>query len=369
MDEEREHTATDEEEPEDEKLQLGDRRLEKFIEDLATKGSKIGAFTDEATNMAKNLHGVSKAVNVLEISIGDMDSELMSVGYEQQSVEEQLAELPPEQQRVRKSTAQSVKGLQNLQKEGNSDRDSKAFFLDEIAVLERSIGLGSGWTSNQLHKKRQLERAVEELVADKERRQQELNQVRRENGAGRDSTARASDALDATASELEATQTNVAKFEGQVAEHAEKKRLKQDEMRDLYAEHERLQELDPKLFKQVEDGLKEISDLQRRQHEQTRKIDTAGAVLDATVHSKDQKQREIDDAKVFTKVRASELSALEASIASSSSEALELEKQSERTGKLKEASYVDDLTFAVSDPSQHSYFMGLMRARFEIDEG
>ena len=57
----------------------------------------------------------------------------------------------------------------------------------------------------------------------------------------------------------------------------------QDEMRDLYAEHERLQELDSKLFKQVEDGLKEISDLQRRQHEQTRKIDTAGAVLDATV--------------------------------------------------------------------------------------
>ena len=38
-------------------------------------------------------------------------------------------------------------------------------------------------------------------------------------------------------------------------------------------------------------------------------------------------------------------------------------------GVIMVASYVDDLTFAVSDQSQHSYFMDLMRARFEIDEG
>jgi hypothetical protein len=170
---EREQTLTEDEEKEEEKLSLGDRRLEKFVDELVTKGSvKIGAFTDEAVNMAKHLHEVYKAVNELEINIGDMDSEVMSIGYEQQSVQEQLAELPPEQQRVRKSTAQSTKGLQHLQKEAVSDSESKVFFRDEIATLERGIGLGSGWTANQLHRKKQLERAVEELVADKERRQQ-----------------------------------------------------------------------------------------------------------------------------------------------------------------------------------------------------
>jgi hypothetical protein len=38
-------------------------------------------------------------------------------------------------------------------------------------------------------------------------------------------------------------------------------------------------------------------------------------------------------------------------------------------GVIMVASYVDDLTFAVSDPAQHAYFMDLMRSRFEIDEG
>jgi hypothetical protein len=40
--------------------------------------------------------------------------------------------------------------------------------------------------------------------------------------------------LEATAAELESTRVSVAKFEAQVTEHAEKKRVKQDEMRDHY---------------------------------------------------------------------------------------------------------------------------------------
>ena len=38
-------------------------------------------------------------------------------------------------------------------------------------------------------------------------------------------------------------------------------------------------------------------------------------------------------------------------------------------GVIMVASYVDDLAFVVSDLVQHAYFVGLMRSRFEIDEG
>jgi hypothetical protein len=34
------------------------------------------------------------------------------------------------------------------------------------------VGLGSGWTASQLAKQRQLQRSIEEISSDKERRQQ-----------------------------------------------------------------------------------------------------------------------------------------------------------------------------------------------------
>lgn len=39
------------------------------------------------------------------------------------------------------------------------------------------MGLGAGWTGDQLRKQRDLRRTIEELDVDKERRQQELDQV------------------------------------------------------------------------------------------------------------------------------------------------------------------------------------------------
>lgn len=109
----------------------------------------------------------------------------------------------------------------------------QAFFEREIATLERAIGLGSGWTASQLAKKRQLQRNIEEISSDKERRQQDLDQLRRENEAGRLSTTRTSDALEATADELEKVQVAISVCEAQVAEAQLAKIRKQEEMRDL----------------------------------------------------------------------------------------------------------------------------------------
>jgi hypothetical protein len=75
--------------------------------------------------VAKQLHDSLSTVNDLEVAIGDLDSEIMSTGYEQQSVDEQVAELPPELARVRKATASSVAALQQCARDFEADNDSK----------------------------------------------------------------------------------------------------------------------------------------------------------------------------------------------------------------------------------------------------
>lgn len=78
---------------------------------------------------AKKLNDVLATVNDLEVAIGDLESEMMSTGYEQQSVDEQVAELPPELARVRKANASSVAALQQCAKDFEADNDSKVKHL------------------------------------------------------------------------------------------------------------------------------------------------------------------------------------------------------------------------------------------------
>lgn len=58
-----------------------------------------------------------------------------------------------------------------------ADNEAKDYCQREIAALEEAVGLGAGWTGDQLRKQRDLRRTIEELDVDKERRQQELDQV------------------------------------------------------------------------------------------------------------------------------------------------------------------------------------------------
>jgi septal ring factor EnvC (AmiA/AmiB activator) len=109
----------------DSKLNLGDRKLERMIEELAVAPPKLHALRDEMEHMAKQLHGVLSTVNDLEVAIGDLDSEIMSTGYEQQSVDEQVAELPPELARVRKATSARVAALEQCARDFEIDNESK----------------------------------------------------------------------------------------------------------------------------------------------------------------------------------------------------------------------------------------------------
>ncbi len=152
-------------------LKLGDRKLERFVIELTNAGARMGSLKEEVESTAKRLHEGLASVNDLEIAIGDMDSDMMSVGYELQSIEAQTAELPPEQARIRKATAACVKAIDQLNRDFAADNEGKAFFEQEIASLEQTIGLGAGWTATQLTKQRQLQRAIEELVVDKDRKQ------------------------------------------------------------------------------------------------------------------------------------------------------------------------------------------------------
>jgi hypothetical protein len=119
-----------------------------------------------------------------------------------------------------------------------------------------------------------------------------LDQLRRENEAGRLSTQRSSDALDATAEELEKVEAAIAVSEAAVAEAHHAKILKQAEMREYYAEHEQAMELFPKTLAAVEQGVLELNALDHAYHDLIRKHETMNKILDATAHSKEAKQRE-----------------------------------------------------------------------------
>ena len=317
-----------------EKLHLGDRALERWVTQLMGAPSKLHALRDECEKLAQILHGVLRSVSDLEVQAGDIDSEAMSTAYEQQMIDEQIAELPPEQARLRKAAASMNKALEQLKADFESDNDSKAFFEQAIAKLEVEVGLGAGWTQGQLQKKRALQRQIEEVAVDKERRQQELDQVRRENAAGREATERSAAALTRTEEELAATRASTAKFEAEAAAHTEAKRLKQEEMKVMYAEHGRLAELDPVTQRAVEDGVKEINEVHRQTHEVQRRTDILMKQMDASAHAKEAKQRDIDEARLHSKHRREEMEEIKAATAVVRSETAEVLKQAGQVKRL-----------------------------------
>jgi chromosome segregation ATPase len=161
-----------------------------------------------------------------------------------------------------------------------------------------------------------------------------LDQLRRENEAGRLSTQRSSDALDATAEELEKVEAAIAVSEAAVAEAHHAKILKQAEMRDYYAEHEQAMELFPKTLAAVEQGVLELNALDHAYHDLIRKHETMNKILDATAHSKEAKQRELDEAHLCTKVRKAEIADIKDKTELVIKEAKEIRKQREHIMKL-----------------------------------
>ena len=101
-------------EPTEIKLHLGDRKLERWVEDLKAAPAKLNALKDAVVDLALKLHETHAGVNDLEVSIGDMDSDVMSTAYELEHLQEQIAEQGPEQARLRKATAAMQKQLEQL---------------------------------------------------------------------------------------------------------------------------------------------------------------------------------------------------------------------------------------------------------------
>ena len=329
-------TPAEEEEPPpvEEKLHLGEKVLERFVQELVDAPPKLQSLRDEVVHLGRDLHNALKEVNDCEVAIGDMDSEIMSTAYEQSAIDEQIAELPPEQARMRKATAASTKATEQLEKEYADDLDAKAFFEAEIAALERAVGLGAGWTQGQLAKQRLLQRQIDELEVDKERRQQELDQVRRETAAGKEATGRHQAALAAMEEEIAANQAAMLRYEALTAEQVEAKRRTAEAMKDLYSEKERLAELDPSTAAAVERGVKEINEIHHHQHELTRQIEILAKQLDASASATDQKQREVDEAKLRTRHKREEMDETRAATKVTKGEAAEARKHAAQTAKL-----------------------------------
>lgn len=49
--------------------------------------------------------------------------------------------------------------------------DETAFFRREIEVLEESIGLGAGWTAEQLERKHRLDHEIADRLRERDRKQ------------------------------------------------------------------------------------------------------------------------------------------------------------------------------------------------------
>jgi len=331
--------AEPEPEPEDEnkipdRLHLGEKRFEQFVSDLKDGPPKLHALGDEVMGLALPLHRVLASVNDLEVAIGELDSDIMSTAYEQQSLDEQIAELTPEQARVRKATAGCEKAAEQLDKDYAADMDSIAFLGNEIKALEAKVGLGAGWTAAQLSKKRALEREIEELEVDKERRQQELDQVRRETAAGREQSERMLAQIGANEVALSEVKAGVARYKAEAEEILAQKRGKQEEMKEQYDEHQRLMELNPELGAQVEKGVTEINDMHHANAELMRRIDLTAKQLDASASATEVKQREIDEARMRTRHRREEIEETKAATAVIVAEASAVRKQARKISKL-----------------------------------
>lgn len=101
-------------EPAEVKLHLGDRKLERWIEDLKAAPAKLNSLKDAVVDLALKLHETHAGVSDYEVKIGDMDSDLMSTAYELEHLNEQISEQGPEQARLRKAIAAMQKQVEQL---------------------------------------------------------------------------------------------------------------------------------------------------------------------------------------------------------------------------------------------------------------
>ena len=158
--------------------------------------------------------------------------------------------------------------------------------------------------------------------------------MRRENAAGRDATTRSSAALASTETELAAVREATAKHLALAAEHQANKLVTQANIKDLYAEHERLSALDPETSAAVERGVKDILDVCNSQRDIQRKIDIALKTLEASASAKDVKQREIDEAKLRTRHRRDEIAEIKQAIKEVGAETAETLKEAKQIRKM-----------------------------------
>ena len=229
-------------EEEEEDLRLHDVELEKFVETLKQAPSKFNALKDEVLSVAKQLHRNLASIDAAENSAAEAESEMAIIADDQQMVEEQLKEMPPEKERARRATQKKHGEINDLAKEFIAETKAKAMHAEAIQALEAEVGLGSGWTTAQLTAKREVEREMADWGDDRKRKQQELEQIVRENQAGRHAVDSLAARAAAIQKELAETAEGIGKCEKSARHEVEVKRQRQEDIKELHEEIEYLTE-------------------------------------------------------------------------------------------------------------------------------
>lgn len=231
-----------EKEEEEEDLRLGNAELEKFVETLKQAPSKFNALRDEVLSVARLLHRGVKSIDAAENEAAEADSELAILADDQQMVEEQLKEMPPEKERVRKAAQKKRSEINGLADEFIADTEAKAMHAEAIQALEVQVGLGSGWTAKQLTAKREVAREMADWQDDRQRKMQELEQIVRENQAGRHAVDSLAARVTAIQNEFAETAEGIAKCEKGARHEEEAKRRRQEDIKELHEQIEHLTE-------------------------------------------------------------------------------------------------------------------------------
>ena len=218
----------------DGELNLGDEQLEKWVVSLQAGGSKLSALSDEVISVAKILQKKMESIDGLETSLGELENESIIIADEQADTEVQLAEMMPAKERIRISKKNKRKRIEEMEEEFVADSKNKSMHSQAIDVLEVQIGQGAGWTNLQLAQKREVQRDKDEALDYKKRKQQELDQILRENDAGRKAVDRATFRLQSLLKTLEEDRTSIAKYEKLARNEIELKRQRQDDIKNLH---------------------------------------------------------------------------------------------------------------------------------------